>query len=164
MVNKTAYYKSDLGIIKISYQEKIQSIKLVDKIGSINEKTDISDKIFNQINKYLKGEIKDFDIYDKLEITGTNFQKSVWEELIKIPYGETRTYKDIAEKIKNPKASRAVGSAISKNPFLILIPCHRVIRSDGKMGGFAYGLDVKEKLLDLEKGNWFSNNHFSNIC
>lgn len=151
MTNKTAYYKSEIGIIKISYQEKIQSIKLVDKICSINEKTDISDKIFNQIDKYLKGEVKDFEIHDKLEITGTAFQKRVWEELIKIPYGETRTYKDIAEKINNPKATRAVGSAIGKNPFFIIIPCHRVIRSDGKMGGFAYGLDVKEKLLDLEK-------------
>lgn len=153
MTNKTAYYKSDIGIIKISYQEKIQSIKLVDKVGPINEKTEISDKIFNQIDKYLKGEIKDFHIYDKLEIKATNFQKSVWEELIKNPYGETRTYKDIAEKINNPKATRAVGSAIGKNPFFIIIPCHRVIRSNGKMGGFAYGLDVKEKLLNLEKGS-----------
>ena len=151
MTNKTAYYKSKIGIIKISYQEKIQSIKLVDKIGSINEKAKISDRIFNQIDKYLKGEVKEFDIYDKLEIKGTDFQQSVWQELINIPYGETRTYKDIAEKINNPKASRAVGSAVGKNHFLILIPCHRVIRSDGKLGGFAYGLDVKEKLLDLEK-------------
>ena len=100
---------------------------------------------------YLKREIKEFDIYGDLEITGTDFQKSVWQELINIPYGETRTYKEIAQKINNPKALRAVGTAIGKNPFFIIIPCHRVIRSDGKMGGFAYGLDVKEKLLDLEK-------------
>lgn len=151
MANKSAYYKSDLGIIKISYQEKIESIELVDKIDSKNERSKLSDKIFTQIDKYLKGEVKEFDIYDKLEIKGTDFQQSVWQELIKIPYGETRTYKDIAEKINNPRATRAVGSAIGKNPFLIIIPCHRVIRSDGKMGGFAYGLDVKEKLLYLEK-------------
>lgn len=151
MANKSAYYKSDLGIIKISYQEKIESIELVDKIDSKNERSKLSDKIFTQIDKYLKGEVKEFDIYDKLEIKGTDFQQSVWQELIKIPYGETRTYKDIAEKINNPRATRAVGIAIGKNPFLIIIPCHRVIRSDGKMGGFAYGLDVKEKLLDLEK-------------
>lgn len=150
MTNKSAYYKSDLGIIKISYQEKIESIELVDKIDSKNERSKLSDKIFTQIDKYLKGEVKEFDIYDKLEIKGTDFQQSVWQELIKIPYGETRTYKDIAEKINNPRATRAVGSAIGKNPFLIIIPCHRVIRSDGKMGGFAYGLDVKEKLLYLE--------------
>ncbi|WP_044565846.1 methylated-DNA--[protein]-cysteine S-methyltransferase [Anaerococcus provencensis] len=151
MTNKTAYYKNEIGIIKISYQEKIQSIKLVNKVCSINEKTEISDKIFNQIDKYLKGEIKDFHIYDKLEITGTDFQQSVWQELINIPYGETRTYKDIAQKINNPKALRAVGTAIGKNPFLIIIPCHRVIRNDGKLGGFAYRISVKEKLLDLEK-------------
>ena len=151
MTNKSAYYKSEIGIIKISYQEKIQSIKLVNKVCSINEKTEISDKIFKKIENYLEGSLKSFDIYDSLEIRGTEFQKNVWEELIKIPYGETRTYKEIAEKINNPKALRAVGSAIGKNPFFIVIPCHRVIRNDGKLGGFAYGISVKEKLLDLEK-------------
>lgn len=151
MDKKYAYYKTKLGIIKISYQEKVESIELVDKIDSNNERSMLSDKIFDQIDKYLKGEVKKFDIYDKLEITGTDFQKSIWQELINIPYGETRTYKDIAQKINNPKALRAVGTAIGKNPFFIIIPCHRVIRSNGKMGGFAYGLDVKEKLLDLEK-------------
>lgn len=151
MNKKYAYYKTKLGIIKISYQEKVESIELVDKIDSNNERSKLSDKIFDQIDKYLKGEVKKFDIYDKLDITGTDFQKSIWQELIKIPYGETRTYKEIAQKINNPKALRAVGTAIGKNPFFIIIPCHRVIRSDGKMGGFAYGLDVKEKLLDLEK-------------
>ena len=151
MNKKYAYYKTKLGIIKISYQEKVESIELVDKIDSNNERSMLSDKIFDQIDKYLKGEVKKFDIYDKLEITGTDFQKSIWQELINIPYGETRTYKDIAQKINNPKALRAVGTAIGKNPFFIIIPCHRVIRSDGKMGGFAYGLDVKEKLLELEK-------------
>lgn len=151
MDKKYAYYKTKLGIIKISYQEKVESIELVDKIDSNNERSMLSDKIFDQIDKYLKGEVKKFDIYDKLEITGTDFQKSIWQDLINIPYGETRTYKDIAQKINNPKALRAVGTAIGKNPFFIIIPCHRVIRSNGKMGGFAYGLDVKEKLLDLEK-------------
>ena len=151
MDKKYAYYKTKLGIIKISYQEKVESIELVYEVDSNNERSKLSDKIFDQIDKYLKGEVKKFDIYDKLEITGTDFQKSIWQELINIPYGETRTYKDIAQKINNPKALRAVGTAIGKNPFFIIIPCHRVIRSDGKMGGFAYGLDVKEKLLELEK-------------
>lgn len=151
MDKKYAYYKTKLGIIKISYQEKVESIELVDEIDSKNERSKLSDKIFNQIDKYLKGEIKEFDIYDKLEIKGTDFQQSVWQELINIPYGETRTYKEIAQKINKPKALRAVGTAIGKNPFFIIIPCHRVIRSDVKMGGFAYGLGVKEKLLELEK-------------
>ena len=151
MDKKYAYYKTKLGIIKISYQEKVESIELVYEVDSNNERSKLSDKIFTQIDKYLKGEIKEFDIYDKLDITGTDFQKSIWQELINIPYGETRTYKDIAQKISNPKALRAVGTAIGKNPFFLIIPCHRVIRSDGKMGGFAYGLGVKEKLLDLEK-------------
>lgn len=151
MDKKYAYYKTKLGIIKISYQEKIESIELVDEIDYKNERSNLSDKIFYQIDMYLKGEIKEFDIYGDLEITGTDFQKSVWQELINIPYGETRTYKEIAQKINNPKALRAAGTAIGKNPFFIIIPCHRVIRNDGKMGGFAYGIDVKEKLLELEK-------------
>ena len=151
MDKKYAYYKTKLGIIKISYQEKVESIELVDKIGFNNERSNLSDKIFYQIDMYLKREIKEFDIYGDLEITGTDFQKSVWQELINIPYGETRTYKEIAQKINNPKALRAAGTAIGKNPFFIIIPCHRVIRNDGKMGGFAYGIDVKEKLLELEK-------------
>lgn len=153
MTNKNAYYKSDLGIIKIIYDQNLIGIELTEKVKGENHKSDLSDKIYEQINGYLKGKVKTFDIYDSLQISGTDFQKSVWEELIKIPYGETKTYKEIAQKINKPKSVRAVANAIGKNPFFIIIPCHRVIRNDGKMGGFAYGLDIKEKLLDLEKGN-----------
>ena len=150
MTNKNAYYKSDLGIIKIIYDQNLIGIELTEKVKGENHKSDLSDKIYEQINGYLKGKVKTFDIYDSLQISGTAFQKSVWEELIKIPYGETRSYKEIAQKINKPKAVRAVANAIGKNPFFIIIPCHRVIRNDGTMGGFAYGPDTKEKLLDLE--------------
>ncbi|WP_073997134.1 methylated-DNA--[protein]-cysteine S-methyltransferase [Anaerococcus urinomassiliensis] len=150
MTNKNAYYKSDLGIIKIIYDQNLIGIELTEKVKGENHKSDLSDKIYEQINGYLKGKVKTFDIYDSLQISGTAFQKSVWEELIKIPYGETKTYKEIAQKINKPKAVRAVANAIGKNPFFIIIPCHRVIRNDGTMGGFAYGPDTKEKLLDLE--------------
>ena len=150
MTNKNAYYKSDLGIIKIIYDQNLIGIELTEKVKGENHKSDLSDKIYEQINGCLKGKVKTFDIYDSLQISGTAFQKSVWEELIKIPYGETKTYKEIAQKINKPKAVRAVANAIGKNPFFIIIPCHRVIRNDGTMGGFAYGPDTKEKLLDLE--------------
>lgn len=81
----------------------------------------------------------------------TDFQKKVLKAVSLIPYGETRTYSDIAKKIGNPKASRAVGSVLANNPFPIIIPCHRVIRSDGDIGNYQGGRKMKEFLLDLEK-------------
>ena len=83
---------------------------------------------------------------------GTTFQKQVWEELQRIPYGETRSYEDIAVAIGNPKAVRAVGQANNRNPLLIIVPCHRVIHKNGDITGFACGTEVKKYLLDLEKG------------
>ena len=86
-------------------------------------------------------------------LNGTSFQISVWEEIRKIPLGETRTYKDIAKALNKPTSSRAVANACGKNPFLIEIPCHRVIRSDGKLGGYSGegGIKKKEKLLSVEQ-------------
>jgi methylated-DNA-[protein]-cysteine S-methyltransferase len=83
-------------------------------------------------------------------VRATNFQKKVWEVVKTIPYGQTRTYKWVAEKIGNPKAFRAVGQALKKNPLPGIIPCHRVIRSDGKLGGFSKGSKEKERLLKSE--------------
>lgn len=84
---------------------------------------------------------------------GTSFQRGVWKALEAIPYGETRSYREIAERIGQPKAYRAVGMANNKNPIAVFVPCHRVIGSNGKLVGYAGGLDVKEKLLGLEKQN-----------
>jgi len=102
-----------------------------------------------QLNEYLAGKRKAFDL--PLAPEGTPFQKAVWKALTGIPYGETRTYKEIAETVGKPRACRAVGMANNKNPIAILIPCHRVIGADGKLTGYAGGLDIKKKLLDLEK-------------
>lgn len=102
-----------------------------------------------QLNEYLAGKRKTFDL--PLEPGGTPFQKAVWHALTGIPYGETRTYREIAEIIGNPKACRAVGMANNKNPIAIIIPCHRVIGTGGKLIGYAGGLDIKKKLLELEK-------------
>ena len=88
---------------------------------------------------------------------GTDFQKRVWEALIQIPYGETRTYKEIAAAAGNPKASRAVGMANNRNPIPIIIPCHRVIGTNGSLTGYAGGLKVKEYLLKLERENCDEN-------
>jgi methylated-DNA-[protein]-cysteine S-methyltransferase len=122
--------------------------QLVDQTWS-EEKT-FFEKEINQIIEYLCGERTNFDI--KVVPQGTDFQKKVWEALLTIPYGEVASYKDIAEKIGNPKAVRAVGQANSKNPIPIIIPCHRVIGSNGKLTGYALGLDMKRKLLEIENG------------
>lgn len=147
---KTAYYKTKIGIIKLTYQEKIYKIELVKEVNSINEKTSQTDKVIKEINQYLSKYRKEFSIYDLVRLEGTRFQKEVWHELQNIPYGETRSYKEIAKNIGNENAVRAVASAIGKNPLMIIIPCHRVIGSDGKMHGYAYGINLKKYLLDLE--------------
>lgn len=102
-----------------------------------------------QLTEYFAGKRKNFDL--PLRPQGTDFQKRVWEQLKQIPYGETRTYGQIAKAAGNPKASRAVGGANNKNPIGIIVPCHRVIGASGKLVGYAGGLDIKEKLLALEK-------------
>ncbi len=104
-----------------------------------------------QLGAYFRGELKEFDL--KLNPRGTDFQKKVWGLLREIPLGQTITYGELAAKTGNPKASRAVGAANGKNPLPIVIPCHRVIGSNGKLTGFAGGLAAKKALLKLEKGD-----------
>lgn len=147
---KYTFYESRIGIIKFAYDKKIESISLLEKADDLSQKTSATDKVFGQIDEYLKGERKKFTIYDLLELKGTDFQKEVIKELRNIPYGEKSTYKEVAENINRKKATRAVANAIGRNPFFIVYPCHRVIRSDGKIGGFAYGVEVKRFLLKLE--------------
>ena len=101
-----------------------------------------------QLKDYFAGKRTAFSL--KLDFKGTEFQKKVWAALLTIPYGETRSYGQIAKQIKNPKAVRAVGAANGKNPISIVTPCHRVVGSDCKLTGFAGGLDVKARLLALE--------------
>ncbi|MDE6551546.1 MAG: methylated-DNA--[protein]-cysteine S-methyltransferase [Muribaculaceae bacterium] len=105
----------------------------------------------SQISEYLAGERREFSIPLRLE--GTAFRKKVWSELRAIPYGEAITYKELASRIGNPKAVRAVANACGANPFPILIPCHRVVASGGKAGGYTGGLDIKLALLEIEKQN-----------
>ncbi len=104
-----------------------------------------------QLKEFAAGKRKRFDL--KLNPEGTAFQNKVWKALSTIPYGDTYTYKDIAKQIGNAKASRAVGMANSKNPIPLIVPCHRVIGANGKLTGFASGLEIKQTLLDLETKN-----------
>ncbi len=105
----------------------------------------------NQIDEYLAGDRKAFNI--PLLLLGSDFQKQVWHELLKVNYGETASYLDIAKRIHNPKAVRAVASANGANAIAIIIPCHRIIESSGKLGGYGGGLAVKKRLLNLEIKN-----------
>lgn len=115
----------------------------------IFEETPLLMNTTRQLTEYLNGERKKFDL--PLAPEGTPFQKSVWEALCSIPYGETRSYSEIAKIIGNPLACRAVGMANHRNPIAILIPCHRVIGANGSLTGYAGGLEIKQFLLQLEK-------------
>lgn len=145
-----AYYKTPIGIAKITGNEEgIQSISVLDEDINPSEKIPQAlQNCVNQLDEYFKGKRTEFDL--KLNPQGTGFQKTVWEELNKIPYGNTRTYLEQTKHIGDPKAIRAVASANGKNPIWIVIPCHRVIGSDGSLTGYAGGLWRKKWLLNHE--------------
>ena len=149
------YYKSPIGNL-IIMEEENAIIKLCFKEQEIINIKDIQEfetpllkKAKKQLEEYFEGKRKKFDL--ALRLNGTSFQNKVWKALLDIPYGETRSYKDIAIAVGNEKACRAVGMANNKNPISIIIPCHRVVGANGKLVGYGGGLDKKEKLLNIEK-------------
>ena len=143
-------YISPIGNILITADEKfILTVSFTDEAVNFCEKNDVINLAILQLDEYFGGMRKAFDL--PLNPTGTEFQKRVWNELAKIPYGETRTYKEIAKAMGNENSSRAVGNANNKNPIAIIIPCHRVIGTSGKLVGYAGGLEKKKKLLEMEK-------------
>lgn len=113
------------------------------------EETPLLKEAVKQLKEYFQGSRTRFEL--PLSLTGTPFQKAVWEALLEIPYGQTRSYQEIARAVGNEKACRAVGMANHHNPVMIVVPCHRVIGKGGKLTGYASGLETKEKLLALEK-------------
>ncbi len=129
-------------------KDKLQ-IKLNAKF--IQREDEILKETKKQLDSYFKGERKDFDI--PLLLTGTEFQKKAWEILLKIPYGKTATYKEQARLMGNEKAVRAVANANGTNPIAIIVPCHRIIGSDGSLTGYAGGMELKKRLLELESEN-----------
>lgn len=146
-----SYFNTKLGPMMVATDNGIvYELEFLDSIAMEKIHPD-ANNIVQQLKGYAQGGLKEFSFSVKLE--GTDFQKQVWVELMRIPYGETRTYKEIAEAIGNPKAVRAIGMANNKNKVPIIIPCHRVIGSDGSLTGYAYGLDMKKNLLQLEKEN-----------
>ncbi len=148
-----AIYESKFGEILIEYSnDSVYYLKFRrDGLEGDGIKTPFTDLVFRELEEYFDGKRKVFTF--KYTLEGTDFQKKVWEALCTIPYGETRSYKEIASQVGNSKASRAVGMANNKNPISVAVPCHRVIGANGKLVGYAGGLDLKEQLLDLEKKN-----------
>ncbi|MCH4890030.1 methylated-DNA--[protein]-cysteine S-methyltransferase [Acidaminobacter sp. JC074] len=144
-------------VILIGDESGLKRIHLVAEDSNrdleIKEEWLLNDDFFKearcQLKAYFEGKRKTFDL--KLNPDGTDFQKKVWQALGNIDYGQTVSYKDIAIEIGNEKASRAVGMANGKNPLPIVIPCHRVVGSNGKLTGYAFGMTLKEKIISLEK-------------
>lgn len=160
-------YKSTLGPITIADNGEaithlligVQSTEsLTAEAGAAKTETPLIREAYRQLEAYLSGALQTFDL--PIAPTGTDFQQKVWSALRQIPYGTTQTYSEIARALGNPNASRAVGTACGRNPILILTPCHRVVGVNGKLTGFAAGLDVKAALLHLEQAHR-KNDHTS---
>jgi methylated-DNA-[protein]-cysteine S-methyltransferase len=155
-LKKVFVASTERGVCMVDFlkSEKVFLRRLKEKFpGEIIRDDRKNRDALNQLKKYLKGELQRFDC--KLHFKGTPFQKKVWTALAKIPYGRTRSYKDIARAIGHPKAFRAVGNANGQNSIPLIIPCHRVIESNGGLGGFGHGVKVKKQLLDFEKAHGF---------
>jgi len=145
------YHKSyEAPIGKITIFSDGKHINAV-RFGAVKggEETPLIAEAHKQLQEYFKGKRKDFDL--PLKPLGTEFQKKVWKALQTIPYGETRSYKELAQAVGGANYCRAVGGANNKNPLAIIVPCHRVIGSNGELVGYAGGLKIKQKLLELEK-------------
>lgn len=133
--------ESDNCIVRLEFTDKKETTEI---------KTELMKKLYKELNDYFSGELKYFTI--PIKPKGSEFQMKVWNELQNIKYGKTTSYKEIAKNIGNSKSYRAVGNANGKNPIAIIIPCHRVINSNGKIGGYTGGIDKKNILLNIENG------------
>ena len=149
---KSTYLKTPLGIAKITGNtEGVAEIKIEDQNIEFQENNDLPDTILqakSQLREYFEKKRKNFDF--KMNPQGTQFQQKVWKALLEIPFGKTSSYLELSKKLGDPKAIRAVASANGKNPLWIVVPCHRVIGSDGSLTGYAGGLHRKKWLLELE--------------
>ena len=147
------FFETNIGPLGIAEEEQVLTHLFFRQEkapqGAVERWTPFLRGVAKQINEYLSGKRQKFDI--PLKLSGTDFQLSVWNALLTIPYGETRSYRDIAEQIGNPRSCRAVGMANNRNPIAIIVPCHRVIGADGSLTGFGGGLELKQQLLDLER-------------
>jgi len=143
-------FKSPLGNIYMIFNGKSLVGIAFKKPGMKRGKAPASFQ--KELRDYFDGKLKDFSQQTMFE-EGTDFERHVWEAICDVPYGETRTYKWLAERVGSPEGSRAVGQALSKNPIPIVVPCHRIIESNGKIGGYSSGVRIKRRLLEMEYYN-----------
>ncbi|MFR9661671.1 MAG: methylated-DNA--[protein]-cysteine S-methyltransferase [Rikenellaceae bacterium] len=146
-----ARYIEPLGMVSLEYDgDGISSLQITADCSGLDNKPDpFAEKIFSQISEYISGSRREFDL--KLNLGAqTPFQRAVYEELLLTPYGQSRSYGQIARAIGRPGAARAVGMACNRNPIHIIIPCHRVVGSNGALVGYAAGVDLKRMLLKME--------------
>lgn len=136
-------YAFNQKILRLEYSERA-----FDKVQCLGNANDVIENCIRQLDEYFIGKRKTFDL--PIQTYGPPFSSQVWQHLAKIPFGTTVSYQDIAKKMGKPKSARAVGQACHNNPLPIIIPCHRVLSSSGKMTGYAYGIDKKEWLLAHE--------------
>jgi len=147
-------FQSPLGILSLVFSGKTLVKIVFERTHGIEPISPISpDRVSHslkmQLGEYFKGNLREFT-QEVVLLQGTDFDKKVWLALKEIPYGETRSYRWLAERIGNPKAVRAVGQALGRNPIPIILPCHRIIESNGSIGGYSGGINIKRRLLDLE--------------
>jgi len=147
-IGKLTLVATHEALVALLWKNQKWSAMQGEKIEPADRKHPILDKAEKQLKEYFDGQREVFEL--PLKPAGTAFQQKVWKALCEIPFGSTQSYGGLAKAIGSPKASRAVGAANSKNPIGIIIPCHRVIGANGKLTGFAGGLDLKGKLLNLE--------------
>ncbi len=154
ILKKVFVASTEKGVCKVDFltSKEIFLRKLRKELpGEVIRNDRKNQKALMQLKKYLKGELKSFNL--SLDTRGTPFERKVWSALRRVPYGHTRSYKEIAKSIGHPNAFRAVGNANGSNSIPLIIPCHRVIESNGGLGGYGHGLQVKKNLLNLEKAH-----------
>jgi O-6-methylguanine DNA methyltransferase len=139
---------STKGLVRLEFDTRVQ--KFNSKTITLEKSEDALNPYLRELDEYFSGTRRVFSL--PLDLRGSDFQLRCWHALLDIPYGETRSYREIAQTIGHPQAFRAVGLANNRNPIAIIVPCHRVIASDGKLCGYGGGLDLKRKLLELEGG------------
>ena len=149
---KSYVYCSPVGNLRISSDKDfITQVSFTDEEPVEDNDCELIQTCAAELEKYFAKKLKQFSV--PIKLVGTEFRKKCWEALLTIPYGETISYKELAVKIGNPKACRAVGGANHHNPIVVIVPCHRVIGSGGSLTGFGGGLEKKKFLLELERGN-----------
>ena len=147
----TAIYRSPVGALQLEYEDgEVVSLRKAEEDAAESEENALTALVFRQLDEYFAGTRRSFDFPCRAQ--GTPFQRKVWAALREIPYGETRSYKQLAEAIGQPNACRAAGMANHANPILIAVPCHRVICADGSLGGYAGGTEMKKALLLEQAG------------